>query len=367
MRKSPVLILLAALLAAALFFASRTRSENPVPDDQAITEIVAAGVAALQGAYPVNDKGLVRRAAHAKPHGCVKAIFEVDPALPEDLRVGTFAQPGQRFKAVIRFSNSAFMPGPDAAPNGRGMAIKLIDADPDHADAARKNPPHDLLLINYPVYFLANIQDFLHFARAGAIMGDLAHARAYFLPGSNPFDWRLRELAIVVRNATRAIASPLRTDYFSMTPYAFGPGRAIKYAARPCAMTPAPAPDEKDPDYLRKALAGELKGGPACFELFAQQRTGDLPLDDATRDWPETQSPMGRLGRIDIPAQDVIATDREVFCENLSYNAAQAPEALAPLGGVNRARIELYRQASAFRFRRNGASPTDATKAWDLF
>ena len=367
MRKSPVLILLTALLAAALFFAGRTPPENPVPDDQAIAEIAAASVAALQGAYPAENKGLVRRAAHAKPHGCVKATFEVDPDLPEDLRVGTFAQPGQRLKAVIRFSNSAFMPGPDAAPNGRGMAIKLIDADPDHADSARKNPPHDLLLINYPVYFLANIQDFLRFARAGAIMGDLEHARAYFLPGANPFDWRLRELAIVVRNATRAIASPLRTDYFSMTPYAFGPGRAIKYAASPCALTPAAAPDEKDPDYLRKALTEELKNGPACFELFVQERTGDLPLDDATRDWPETQSPMRRLGRIAIPAQDVAAAGREVLCENLSYNAAQAPEALEPLGGVNLARIALYRQASAYRFRRNGATPTDAAKAWDLF
>ena len=367
MRKSPALLLLAAVLATTLFFAARTPPEKPVPDDQAIAEIAAAGVAALESAYPAGEKGLVHRASHAKAHGCVKATFEVDPALPEDLRVGTFARPGQRFKAVIRFSNSAFMPGADAAPNGRGMALKLIDADPDHADPARKNPPHDLLFINYPVYFLANIQDFLEFARAGGIDGAFEHAKAYFLPGNNPFAWRLRELSIVYRNATREIASPLHTDYFSMTPFAFGPDRAIKYAAKPCAAAQGPAPAERDPDYLRKALTDELKTAPACFELFVQERTGDLPLDDATRDWPETQAPMRRLGRIEIPAQDVGAAGRNVLCENLSYNAGQAPATLAPLGGINRARIKLYEEAAAYRFRRNDATPTDAAKAWELF
>jgi catalase len=370
MRKLPALLLLVAALSAAFFFAARHQQKNPPPEPEAIRVIAADAVAALTEAYPAGA-GPVRRAAHAKAHGCVKATFEVDPALPEPLRVGTFSTPGQRFKAWIRFSNSAFTPGPDRDPGGRGMALKLIDADPDPAGAnraeSRRRPPHDLLFINYPVYFLANVEDFHSFMQAGGIKGDLEHAKAYFLPGDNPFAWRLRQLSIVYRNATQKISSPLRADYFSMTPYGFGAGRAIKYAAKPCAALAGSAPAEDDPDFLRGRLTAELQSGPACFELFAQLRTADIDLDDATQDWPEATSPLQRLGRIEIPAQDVAAAGRDALCENLSFNPGNAPDALAPQGGINRARIELYHSSAAYRLGRNGAVPTDAAQAWDRF
>ncbi len=372
MRKIPALLLLAGALAGAFYFAGRSSHENSVPENVAIETIATEAVAALAEAYPAGEKALVRRAAHAKAHGCVKATFQVDPALPENLRVGTFAQPGQRFKALIRFSNSAFTPGPDRDPGGRGMALKLIDADPDRADPSRLRPPHDILFINYPIYFLANIEDFDNFMQVGGIKGDLEHAKAYFLPDRNPFDWRLRELSIVYRNATAEISSPLGAEYFSMTPYGFGPGRAIKYAAKPCAPpeagpTAQDNPKQDNPNYLRRALTEELKAGPACFELFAQQRPADISLDDATQNWPLTASPMVSLGRIDISQQDVAAAGRDALCENLSYNPGNAPAGLEPLGGINRARIELYSRASAYRFGRNGAAPTDAARAWDQF
>jgi len=371
MRKIPALLLFAAALAGAFYFAAGHKRENPVPDNVAIETIAADAVAALAEAYPAGETKLVRRAAHAKAHGCVKATFEVDPALPENLRIGTFAQAGQRFKAVIRFSNSAFTPGPDRDPGGRGMALKLIDADPDRADPdhveSRRRPPHDIMFINYPVYFLANIEDFSSFAQVGGIKGDLEHAKAYLLPGENPFAWRLRELSILYRNATLEISSPLHADYFSMTPYGFGPGRAIKYAAKPCAEAAGATMAQEDPDYLRKALTEELKAAPACFELFAQERTADIDLDDATQDWPLSTSPLFPLGRIDIPLQEVAAAGRDALCENLSFNPGNAPAGLEPLGGINSARIELYKRAAAYRFSRNGAAPTDAALAWDRF
>ncbi len=367
MRKIPALLLLAAALAGAFYFAARHTRENPVPENVAIETIATEAVAALAEAYPAGEKELVRRAAHAKAHGCVKATFQVNPALPENQRVGTFAQPGQRFKAVIRFSNSAFKPGPDRDPGGRGMALKLIDADPDHTDPSRRRPPHDILFINYPVYFLANIEDFRSFMQVGGIKGDLEHAKAYLLPGENPFAWRLRELFIVYRNATAEISSPLRADYFSMTPYGFGPARAIKYAAKPCAPAEAATMSQDDPNYLRKALTEELKGGPACFELFAQERPADIDLNDATQDWPLSTSPLLPLGRIDIPPQEVAVAGREALCESLSFNPGNAPVGLEPLGGINSARIELYKRAAAYRFSRNGAAPTDAALAWDRF
>ena len=147
-------------------------AKGPCP----IAEIVERARALLAATYPVSARALALRGAHPKASGCVKAAFTVDPDLPDALRVGSFVHPGEKYKAWIRFSNSAFTPGPDRNPNGRGMALKLIDADPDHAVAVRTNPPHDLLFINFPVYFLADANDFLAFVRAGGLQGDQQHA-----------------------------------------------------------------------------------------------------------------------------------------------------------------------------------------------
>jgi hypothetical protein len=367
MRKRAALPILLCLLAGGGFLAEKFSHEKSLPEDQAIAEIVERARALLAATYPDSARATALRGAHPKASGCVKAVFTVDPDLPEVLRVGSFAHPGEKYMAWIRFSNSAFTPGPDRDPNGRGMALKLVDADPDRANIKRKNPPHDLLFINFPAYFLADANEFLAFVRAGGLQGDQEHALKYFFPGYNPFTWRLRETAIVYRNATREISSPLHTDYWSMTPYKLGPDGALKYAARPCMATAALSPAKDDPDYLRTALTAELKSAPACMELLAQIRVGDMPLDDASREWSQDLSPPRRLGRIEIPAQDISAEGRDETCENLSFNPGHAPEELAPLGGINRVRIKLYEASAAYRLGHNSATATDPEKAWNRF
>ena len=65
------------------------------------------------------------RDAHAKPHGCVLATFDVNTGLPNELRQGVFV-PGKRYQAWIRFSNGSSEISPDKDKDARGMAIKLI-------------------------------------------------------------------------------------------------------------------------------------------------------------------------------------------------------------------------------------------------
>ena len=83
-----------------------------------------------------------------------------------------------------------------------------------------------------------------------------------------------------------------------------------------------------DPDYLRDALKGELNKAPGCMELFAQMRVGAMPLDDASLEWSHELSPLRRLGRIDMPLQDIAAEGRDEACENLSFNPDNAPASL---------------------------------------
>ena len=48
-----------------------------------------------------------KRDAHEKALGLVKANFTVIPSLPDDLKVGLFADPPGKYRAWIRFSNGS--------------------------------------------------------------------------------------------------------------------------------------------------------------------------------------------------------------------------------------------------------------------
>ena len=363
MRKLLALALAAIVITSGAWLAAVVRRPAPLPDDLAFEEIATGAQAELAATYPENGSGLVRRDAHAKAHGCVKAIFKTDPELPADLRVGTFAAPGQAHKALIRYSNGAMHPGPDSQPDGRGMAIKLIDADPNKPGAPRDRSPHDILLVNYPEFFVSGIEDYRTFVRVHGLRGGDNDFKAYFQPGWNPFNWRPWDAKIAIANATSPIESPLRSQYFSMTPFGFGAGRAVKYAARPCAVAANAPALPHDPDYLRKALLSELAAAPACFELLVQEQPAATDLNDATQAW---QTPLRLIGRLDIPAQKVDAPEREAACENLSFSPAHAPAEHAPVGAINRIRAVVYAKIAAYRMKRNNVTPTDPERAWDV-
>lgn len=67
----------------------------------------------------------MRRDAHAKMHGVVKAEFIIEPNLPEELQIGLFKE-AKTYPAWIRFSNQSGSLSPDIERDIRGMAIKLM-------------------------------------------------------------------------------------------------------------------------------------------------------------------------------------------------------------------------------------------------
>jgi len=335
----------------------------PSGEAQDLEAIVDRALQELRTHYPPGSYP-VRRDAHAKAHGCVKAIFHVDDNIPPDLRVGLFADPGASRKAWIRFSNGAFDVRPDNAPDGRGMAIKILDSAPGSTSSDHV-AEHDLLMINYPIFFLSNARDYRNFAEAGAITGNRWALLRYFL-------WHPWQGYIAIQTARTKIESPLTARYYSMAPFAFGANRAVKYSARPCINhTAAPldpaAVKTDDPDFLRTILTKQLQTEPACFELLVQERKGNMPIEDATAEWSESQSPYRRVATLEIPKQEITEAGRDTFCENLSFSPWNAPTDQQPLGGINRIRKTVYEKISAYRHERNKAEVPDAAAAWDRF
>ena len=86
-----------------------------------------------------------------------------------------------------------------------------------------------------------------------------------------------------------------------------------------------------------------------------------MPIEDATVAWDEAVSPFRKVATIDIPPQQFESPARMELCENLAFNPWHSLAVHRPLGGLNRARKELYRQLADFRHERNGvvyAEPT---------
>jgi hypothetical protein len=86
-----------------------------IPPGEAAAMAVIAESAAERVRQAAAAAPIARRDAHPKPHGTVKAEFRVLDDIPTALRAGIFRTP-RSYEALIRFSNGAAAPAPDAEP-----------------------------------------------------------------------------------------------------------------------------------------------------------------------------------------------------------------------------------------------------------
>ncbi|WP_143062838.1 hypothetical protein [Bradyrhizobium sp. OK095] len=151
-----------------------------------------------------------------------------------------------------------------------------------------------------------------------------------------------------------------------MAPFMFGEGRAVKYLARPCATPPSDEISD-GPNFLREALWKALASGPACFELFVQERKDGMDIENILIEWPESSSPYRRVGKIEVSSGQANADARERACESLTFNPWHAPAEQRPLGGINRLRKAVYEAISSYRSSRNNVTPVDPAMLWKNF
>jgi hypothetical protein len=151
-----------------------------------------------------------------------------------------------------------------------------------------------------------------------------------------------------------------------MTAYAMGvePGpwrlpppyrRAMKYSARSCTPPATRAPDFRGDDYLRRSLVEHLASDDGCFEFLVQLQdpARNMPIEDPTVKWSESQSTYHPVARITIPAQQFDTPERNAFCENLAFTPWHGHVDHRPLGGLNRIRKAVYEEIAVYRHARN--------------
>ena len=306
------------------------------------------------------------RDAHAKPHGCVLATFDVNAGLPNALRQGVFV-PGKRYQAWIRFSNGASEINPDKDKDARGMAIKLMGVAGEKILAEEKDATtQDFIMINHPFFFVDSPKQYLAVVKGlhEKIMTDKPNV-LNMLAAASQLGLHNTRLALEVGG--KRIANPLHEQYWSMTPYRLGvgPGRkAIKFFAKSCSDDRAKAPgifSRPHADYLQKTMASTLRSGDACFNFYVQtfKDFESTPIEQSTVEWKEDAAPPVLVAKITIPAQQFDSPAQTTFCENLSYTPWHALPEHKPLGAVNRARRVVYTAVSKLRHGLNGASRSE--------
>ncbi|MCY2966469.1 MAG: catalase family protein [Planctomycetota bacterium] len=352
-----------------------------IPPEEAaqIENIVRLTVAQMKNRYP----GLkpVLRGVHPKDHGCVTATFRISDSLPEELRVGVFAKPGQEYQAWIRFSNAFPLVKDDSTATehgSRGMAIKLMNVKGTSPVKTDEPMTQDFLLLNHPVFSFANVEDYE--ALSEVLLTDKEIADRFFTDRIKmkngkpdltiPMTLRaVRSAGIIRRIRSLSVtanppayqtppASPADNQYFSAAPFLFGPDKVMKCSAKPTARSEA-APNVTDPDYLRTALLKQLTGADAkeiVFEFQVQIRTkADLAgkieteIEDACFEWDQSKYPFVTVARIVIPPQDFNTDERKRQCESLFFTPWHTLVEHQPIGGINRMRLGVYEASSAFR------------------
>jgi Animal haem peroxidase/Catalase len=304
----------------------------------------------------IQSRNRRRASAHGVPHAIdralhAKATFATGTArltfleLPPDLRVG-FARPGADYPALVRFSNAAGTAHPDAAPDLRGVAVRIVVNDHEQ---------HDLLMTNVPLSHARDAHQFVRFAVANAGgRRERAVGLARLVAGCGPKETArmYRNVLLARRRTVRSVASE---TYWSRGAITWGGDLAVRYLLRPVKGTPAgPLPPATDPEYLTAEIASRLARGPVRFELCVQRFVDEhrTPIEDTAQGWSEDVSAPQPVAVLTIGASSegaAVAGHEAAAIDALSFNPWNTTDDFRPLGNLNRARKAAYDASSAHR------------------
>lgn len=304
--------------------------EQIAPDEAAHFARVARVIGDLQRAK--SAKYGPGRALHRKLLLAATGTLEVLADLPAPARHGLFATPG-RHRALVRLSNG----GPDIQsnklPDIRGFALKVFDVSGEAALGGITDH-QDFLMINQDRSPTADSREFIDFLEAAA-PGPLS-AILHLFKAHGPFGGfaRLRDLfGMMGKTFNGFAAEPFNT----VLPLCCGP-YAVRVRLKP-AGNPPPAARSKD---IVEDMRERLAVGPLTWNLelqfFVDEAT--TPIEDASKAWPDAETPIVTVARLTLPQQGADAAAAEA--EAAKFDPWSGLAAHRPLGELMRARKVAY-------------------------
>lgn len=328
----------------------RTKNDECIPaGEAALFDEVTRVSFQFQTAQNPSSVKTSQRDFHARHHACMAGVWTPLDNIPTQLKRGIFGQT-KPLRAVIRYSNGSpkspagnDMAPPDAKPDARGLAIKLVGVEGESILSVEDREPgrtnQDFVLINFPAFFLRSPKSYPVFISSITKGETLPNGLPSFLASMDPL-----ELSVLKATNT-VVADIVQQSFFSQTPYSLGQSYA-KYSVRPCQKEDVPPPSEqelKDPRFLRERIRARLDRGGICLIFAVQLKTPQMDVEDAAIEWQQSDSPFVDVAKIVIPGQQNINDSvRDEYCENTSFNPWNSLPENRPVGAINRARLEVY-------------------------
>ncbi len=292
--------------------------------------------------------GVSRRGAHAKANAFVEAELVVPHQPEQPLAQGLFACPGS-YRAWVRFSNASEASQSDRKPDGRGLALKILDVPGEKflVDGAGEGV-QDLVFTTIPTLPFRTIAEAVDFTRRTA-------------QGLQPLYFASMEgirRALQVAPHVHADRSLLDLPWNTVAASQLGE-HEVKYHLR--LRTGLVDPQPRGPDRLRAQLRAQLLAGPVIFELCAQARLDPElhPVEDIGVVWRPEDSPLVPLATLRFAQQDIADPERDVWGDRLRFNPWHARLDMRPLGRLNRARRVIYATLAAERHAANQTRPAE--------
>jgi len=350
-----------------------TPSVEVVEDDEphTIQELVATMTKIQEITY--QDGGHAIRSVHAKSHGLIDVEVIVPDGLPSELAQGLFARPAT-YPGVMRYST---IPGDmldDNVSTPRGLALKVMGVDGQRLPGSEDATTQDLVMVNGPVFSVPNAKKFLGTLKQLAGTTDKAPGLKKAL--STALQGVEKALEAVGGKSATLIAlgghpetNVLGETYYTQVPVRYGDYIA-KLSIAPSsagvkALTGAKVDLADKPDGLRVAVVDFFTTNGAEWEIRAQLCTdlAKMPVEDASVQWPEEDSPYVTVARIVAKPQSAWdAAKSAAIDDGLAFSPWHGLAAHRPLGSVMRARKQTYEMSKRFRAEHNHVTIEEPTR-----
>ncbi len=296
------------------------------------------------------------RVSHAKAHGAAIGELTVADDLPEPLAQGVF-KPGARYPVIVRLANVPGEIDHDAVATQRGLSLKLLSVVgeklPGHTEATQ-----DFVLDSGNRFAAGTAAQFLMNHRllehAPKIPDAIKAAVSTVSRAGNKALHRFGADSPTLDFFGHSRVHPMAEAYFTQAPIRYGDYVAklavvpVAPAQRALAETPV---DRDDPNALRTATVGYLNAHDAEFEIRVQLCTDlkTMPVEDASVEWPEEESPYRTVARLRLSRQDAFSPARRAYVDSLSFCVSHSLADHRPLGSIMRARLRAYPAMSRLR------------------
>jgi hypothetical protein len=114
--------------------------------------------------------------------------------------------------------------------------------------------------------------------------------------------------------------------------------------------------EPKDENGLYAAVTKYFRSNYASFDVRIQLCTNleRMPVENASTEWPEDESPYASVGRLIFKPQDAFSPDRQSALDRgLFFCPSHSMAAHRPLGSISRVRMKAYEDLAA-RLRHSG-------------